>query len=204
MQSTNEMFETMINDLLDHDYAIMADFIPQKITSQLYQNLLLRLEDGRMDAGGIGQQNGFQKNAEIRSDKISWIDEEEANDSEQFYLDHLKEFSHYLNQTCYTGLNAVECHYAWYDKGSFYKKHRDQFKSDSGRKYSLVTYLNPEWSNEDGGQLVLHQNEEILILPKGGGAVFFESDKIEHEVLTSLKPRMSIAGWMKCNSRIFM
>ena len=191
------MFETMINDLIDHDYAIMADFIPASITNQLYQNLLLRLEEGKMNQAGVGQQSAFQKDSEIRSDMISWIDEKEANHSEQFYLDHLKEFSDYLNQTCYTGLNAVECHYAWYDKGSFYKKHRDQFKSDSGRKYSLVTYLNPEWSDEDGGQLVLHQSEEVIILPKGGGAVFFESDKIEHEVLIAVKPRMSIAGWMK-------
>jgi SM-20-related protein len=107
-------------------------------------------------------------------------------------------FLRYLNLTCYTGLNTGEFHYAWYDIGSFYKKHLDQFRTDSGRKYSIVVYLNENWTDEDGGQLLLYiGGKTIRINPEGGRIVFFESDKIEHEVLSSKRPRMSVTGWLK-------
>jgi SM-20-related protein len=91
----------------------------------------------------------------------------------------------------------MECHYAYYDTGSFYKKHIDQFRSDSGRKYSMVLYLNENWQPHMGGQLVLYADQDVQIDPLGGRMVFFKSDKIAHEVLLSNAPRLSIAGWLK-------
>ncbi|MCY7293104.1 MAG: 2OG-Fe(II) oxygenase, partial [Ferruginibacter sp.] len=79
-----------------------------------------------------------------------------------------------------------------------YKRHKDQFKNDSSRKYSLINYLNSNWLEEDGGQLIIYQNEEIQkIQPQSQTAVFFKSNEMEHEVAKANRSRMSISGWLK-------
>ena len=198
MSDTEELFESMVQKIVDDGFAVTEDFIPPVIMEALQKNLFALLADDQLKAAGIGQQKSFQKNPEIRRDMIYWMNETTTESAEQFYFTRLNDLIRFLNQTCYTGLNALECHYAFYDPGSFYKRHRDRFSGDSGRKYSIVTYLNSDWVPNDGGQLVLyHQGQEIFIDPVGGRAVFFESDKIEHEVLPAIRPRMSIAGWLK-------
>lgn len=198
MFESNAVFEFLIENLITRGYAVMDDFISTEHMVQLHANLKIRLESGEMKQGGVGQHTTFQKNNEIRKDLISWIEETGDDPAEKMFMTHLWDFAYYLNQTCYTGLDGLECHYAWYDKGSYYKRHRDQFKTDSGRKYSMVTYLNPDWSTEDGGALVLyHNHQEIKIEPIGGRVVFFQSDQIDHEVLPANRPRLSIAGWFK-------
>ena len=66
------------------------------------------------------------------------------------------------------------------------------------RKYSLINYLNKNWLEEDGGQLLVYQNEAVQkILPHSQTAVFFKSDEMEHEVTIANRSRMSITGWLK-------
>jgi SM-20-related protein len=198
MFEPNDVFESLVQDLVDHDFAVVDNFISHAVMLQLRHNLIQRLGDGRMAQAGVGRESSFQKNTDIRRDLISWIEEDQADVNEAVFHARLHSLIHYLNETCYTGITAMECHYAWYDTGSFYKKHKDRFTTDSRRKYSVVTYLNKNWMEEDGGELVLHLADgSKTIDPLGGRAVFFQSDKIEHEVLIALKPRMSIAGWMK-------
>lgn len=198
MSDKEELFESMVQKIIDDGYAVSEDFIPPDIMDALQKHLFALIGDDQMNSAGIGQQGNFHKNSDIRRDTIHWMNEFSIDAAEQFYFKRLTELMGYLNQTCYTGLNALECHYALYDTGSFYKRHRDRFSGNSGRKYSIITYLNSDWVPHDGGQLVLfHQGQEIFIDPVGGRAVFFESDKIEHEVLAAIRPRMSIAGWLK-------
>ncbi len=102
--------------------------------------------------------------------------------------------------TCYTGITDCEFHYTRYAPGSFYTKHYDRFQNDSSRAYSMVMYLNENWKKEDGGELCLHhENKTQLIAPQNGTCIFFQSDKMEHEVLQTNKPRLSITGWLKTN-----
>lgn len=200
MFEPNDVFESLVQGFLVNDFAIVDDFISPELMLQLYEILLSAKENNLMKQAGVGKESSFHENPDIRRDLIYWMEEQDADGPEKEFRQYLWLFIKYLNDTCYTGLNALECHYAWYAKDSFYKKHKDQFNADSGRKYSLITYLNPEWSAEDGGQLVLfHNDEEIVISPKGGRMVFFQSDIIAHEVLPTMKPRMSIAGWLKKN-----
>ena len=61
-------------------------------------------------------------------------------------------------------------------------------------------YLNEDWLESDGGQLALYHPDgtQENVLPVSGRAVFFESDKVEHEVHPSFnRYRLSIAGWLK-------
>ena len=59
-------------------------------------------------------------------------------------------------------------------------------------------YLNAGWLADDGGELCIHQNNVTqLIAPTNGRSVFFKSSELEHEVLLTQKPRLSITGWLK-------
>ena len=106
-------------------------------------------------------------------------------------------FVQHLNRYYYTGIRSFEFHYARYDVGSFYKKHIDQFRTDSGRKFSMITYLNDDWRDHDGGELVLYQQEEKKVIPQGGSTVIFKADELPHEVLPAKRVRRSITGWLK-------
>ena len=59
-------------------------------------------------------------------------------------------------------------------------------------------YLNDEWKENDGGELCVHnEGNRQNISPLNGKSVFFKSNELEHEVLVTHKPRMSITGWLK-------
>jgi SM-20-related protein len=62
----------------------------------------------------------------------------------------------------------------------------------------MVSYLNQNWLEDEGGQLVVYHEEEVMkILPTNQKAIFFQSDVLEHEVVVATRPRMSITGWLK-------
>lgn len=196
--SETEKFESLVQQLLDRQYAIVEDFMAPMAMVQLRQHLERYIACDELKPAGIGQQTQFQQNTEIRNDRIRWIDDHTMLGGERDYLDKIHRLIQYLNESCYTGLRSVEAHYAVYGQGSFYKRHLDQFQSDTGRKYSTILYLNDHWSVADGGQLVLYKGDEpITILPTGNKFVFFESDKLEHEVLPANRERWSVTGWLK-------
>ncbi|MCB0530601.1 MAG: 2OG-Fe(II) oxygenase [Lewinellaceae bacterium] len=192
-----DKFEVLIEGLLEHQYGNADTFIGPELTASLRQQLESVYEAGIMKPAGIGQHFSYEKNLKIRGDLIYWL-EKEHSAAEKAFLEHIEAFIDHLNRTCYTGINAYEFHFARYEAGSFYKRHLDQFKSDQGRKYSLVTYLNENWEPKDAGQLLLFSEANpVEIFPTGGRAVFFKSDEIEHEVKAGNRARMSIAGWLK-------
>jgi len=62
----------------------------------------------------------------------------------------------------------------------------------------IENYLNEDWIEEDGGQLLIYQKEQVQkILPRSQTAVFFKSDEMEHEVIKANRRRMSVSGWLK-------
>ena len=128
----------------------------------------------------------------------SIIDRKHNNVHENSFFNLMDNFVAHLNETCYTGITSYEFHYTLYEKGSFYKKHLDQFRNNDSRKYSMVMYLNTCWKTNDGGELcVYHEGKPQNISPIGGKSVFFKSNELEHEVLLTNVPRMSITGWLK-------
>ena len=152
-----------------------------------------------MVMAGVGNNTVKDKTQKIRGDRTCWLDNKSKNTFELEFLDMVRSFMDHLNKTCYTGVNSCEFHYALYEEGACYLKHRDQFKNDYNRKFSMIGYLNNDWVEADGGQLVIHEDEETTssILPTIQKAVFFQSDQIEHEVAVANRQRMSITGWLK-------
>lgn len=194
----NNKFDLLIDSYLDNNIGIDNLFLNTKLSEGLHQNILTLQEDDLMVAAGIGNNDVKDVHQKMRGDKIYWMDKSHDNIFEQEFLQQVEDFIGYLNSTCYTGINGYEFHYALYEQGSFYKRHKDQFKTDSNRKYSLITYLNKDWLPQDGGELLVYQDDAVQhILPHSQKAVFFKSDEMEHEVTLAHRPRMSITGWLK-------
>lgn len=194
----NEQFDLLIDSYLENKVGVAPLFLSPELVKGLQQNIFQLQEEGLMTAAGIG--NALVKDAgqTMRSDKIYWLDKTHGNSFENEFLQQADDFIARLNETCYAGINACEFHYAVYEKGSFYKRHKDQFQNNSHRKYSLITYLNDNWLEADGGQLQVFENETVSrISPMAQKAVLFKSDETEHEVCMAGRSRMSVTGWLK-------
>jgi SM-20-related protein len=193
-----QQFDLLINSFVADNVGIADHFLSANLSGNLQNNIHLLQQEGKMKYAGIGNDQVANAAQQMRGDKIFWMDKKNNNIYEQEFLDKVDNFIDHLNQTCYTGINGYEFHYAVYEKGSAYKKHKDQFKTNNNRKFSLICYLNDDWVATDGGQLVIYQNDTSQsIMPNAQKAVFFKSDEMEHEVLLANKPRMSITGWLK-------
>ena len=191
-------FDTLINSYVNTKTGIDPFFINEPLADGLRLHILKLQQAGLLTAAGTGNKEKKGIHEEIRRDKIYWLDKSNHNSFEQEFLLQADEFIAYLNQSCYTGINACEFHYAVYENNSFYKRHFDQFRNDGNRKFSLITYLNPDWTATDGGQLHIYQEDHIeKILPHSRTAVFFKSDELEHEVTITHRQRLSVTGGLK-------
>jgi SM-20-related protein len=194
----NNKFDTLIDSYLINNVGIDKIFLTEGLSKGLQQNIRQLQYDESFSYAGTGNEKLNAGNQQIRSDKIHWLDKSNNNIYEKEFLELAEEFISYLNNTCYTGIKSFEFHYAIYEKGSFYKKHIDQFKTDNKRKFSFINYLNEDWQDADGGQLHLYMNNVVQrIQPESMTAVFFKSDEMEHEVVLCKRSRMSISGWLK-------
>jgi SM-20-related protein len=191
-------FEEVIASFLEKRVGISNQFLPLDLAEQLKANLVALYQKEAMKLAGIGNDNQLNHNKQIRSDKIYWLDSTSNNPAETEFFNLIDGFVAYLNQTCYTGIHSHEFHYALYEKGAFYQKHLDQFKTDDRRVFSMILYLNEGWATSDGGELKVYQQTGIQIIePQNQKCVFFKSSELEHEVLLTNVSRMSITGWLK-------
>jgi Rps23 Pro-64 3,4-dihydroxylase Tpa1-like proline 4-hydroxylase len=190
--------DQLIDSFLENNIGIDTAFLSDDLSNGLQENIKHLQADDLMTYAGVGNENIMDTKQQMRGDKIYWMDKSHDNEFEQQFLSQVESFIERLNSTCYTGINGYEFHYAVYGQGASYKRHKDQFKSDSNRKYSLINYLNNNWLEADGGQLLVYQNDEMqTIQPQSQTAVFFKSDEMEHEVMKANRDRMSITGWLK-------
>ena len=192
------LFDTIIDSYLEHKVGIVENFLTPSLSNHLKDNLHVLYRQNQLLDAGTGNEIEVNHDKKIRSDKIFWLDRIHQNKYENDFFDLMDRFIIYLNQTCYTGITGYEFHYALYEKGSFYKKHFDQFRNNKKRVYSMIMYLNSDWQIDDGGELCIYNEDDCQhISPTQGKSVFFKSDELEHEVLLANKPRMSITRWLK-------
>lgn len=193
-------FDDLIDSFIENKVGLAENFLSPSLAAQLKDNLLALYSDQQLLAAAIGNNALLVHDAKIRSDKIYWLDRTHDNAFENLFFDLMDSFVSYLNRTCYTGITGYEFHYAMYEKGSFYKKHLDQFQSNKSRAFSMIMYLNTDWQEKDGGELYIYHSDHLQkIAPINGKCVFFKSSELEHEVLLTNAPRLSITGWLKTN-----
>lgn len=191
-------FETLIASYIENKVGISEHFLSDDLANHLKNNLLLLNEEQQMKVAGTGNADKLTHNALIRSDVIYWLDKKHNNIHENAFFVQIEAFISYLNSQCYAGITGYEFHYSLYETGSFYKKHLDQFQDNSSRQFSMISYLNADWQQRDGGELFIHQEgNNQMISPTQGKTVFFKSNELEHEVLVTNERRMSVTGWLK-------
>ena len=186
--------------LVDEGYIIFDTLISENIIDGLCSRAQ-GLKDDELTEAQIGRGSEEHLAQKIRSDKTHWIDG--SGEAEEAFLawgDSLREA---INRRLYMGLYDYETHFALYEKGAFYQKHVDAFKGRSNRKLTTVVYLNPDWKEDDGGEMLIYSEDSSEVIkkvqPRKGVVVIFLSEKFPHEVLISNCARYSIAGWFRVN-----
>lgn len=193
----NSVFEVIADGLAEHGYAVVDQFLSQHEVNEILHTKEFQSGAETFKKAGIGKKESAQIQEAIRGDYIQWLDKDQSPEAIQVYLHRLNELIQFLNRTLFLSLKDYEVHMTVYPAGSFYKRHLDQFKQDDHRKISVICYLNPDWKEEQGGQLRMYLPDQSLdVLPLAGRLVCFRSDQIEHEVLPATRSRMSITGWI--------
>ena len=204
LQGTHDeaVFAAIANDLRHRGYSILKNALPASLAAALKKHSDQQVD--LMKAASVGRGYETQQSKDIRRDHIAWI-EPGISEVTDAWLDWAGALQTYLNRTLYLGLFSFESHFARYQSGDFYQKHRDAFRGESNRIISLITYFNEDWQEEDGGELVIYddKNESQIIekvLPEFSKLVVFLSEDFPHEVKVSVRERYSIAGWFRLNA----
>ena len=99
-----------------------------------------------------------------RTDHIHWLDAA-ASGIQQTFLGAMESLRQAINQRLMLGLFDLECHFACYAPGGYYRMHLDRFQHDDRRALSAVFYLNDAWTADDGGALRLYLGETAKAQP---------------------------------------
>jgi len=195
------LFEDIAQDIIDKGYSIRPKALPNNLTQTLHAHLN-NMAEFKFSEASIGREQTQQVNETIRNDEIAWIHGNSIAGVD--WLNWTAALQTYLNRRLLLGLFSFESHFAHYALGHYYKRHIDAFKGQANRVLSLVTYLNPEWQADDGGELVIYENADdhigLKVLPEFGTIAVFLSEEFEHEVKPARKDRYSIAGWFRINT----
>lgn len=152
---------------------------------------------GALRPASVGRGAARGLHAGIRNDATLWLDDPRCGAPACAFLARLDTLRRDLNRLLYLGLDDCEAHYAAYPPGGGYARHRDRFRDSDARVVTLVSYLNEDWREDDGGhlRLWLEDGTETTLLPAGGSVCFLS--ELEHEVLPARRERFSIAAWFR-------
>ncbi len=190
-----KLYSQITDALVNDGYIIITDALDKKLPVALYNEVK---DEKDFKRAGISGASDLHLDSNRRRDKIHWLAKDMGAQSDFLvFADGLKE---YLNRELYIGLSYYESHFAIYDEGDFYETHLDCFKNSKNRVVTTVYYLNEDWGKDDGGELVVYnENNNFLakVMPDANTLVVFMSEKFPHEVLPAKRKRYSIAGWFR-------
>ena len=196
---SKELYEQITDALVQNGYIV----IPHAIQNSFAQKLLNEAKQtNNYKRASISRTVNQQIDDERRRDKISWLGYDNGVQSE--FLDFTDGLKEYLNRELFLGLTYFESHFAIYEEGDFYETHLDAFKDSKNRVVTVVYYLNENWEEDDGGALVIYDEDKNYlktVLPHANTLVVFLSNTFPHEVLKANKTRYSIAGWFRVDKR---
>ncbi len=198
------LYDQIADALVDTGYIILPSALPETLTSELYLHLQA-LNDQQFQRAGVGREQDHQLHGGIRRDQIRWLGRQQTVEAE--YLDWMEDLREGLNRRLFMGLFDYEAHFSHYRAGAFYKRHLDAFRGQTNRVLTTVLYLNPDWDEQQGGELLIWpepDSETVIekVVPQMGTLVIFLSEQFPHEVLPASTDRYSIAGWFRVNTSI--
>jgi len=190
-------YENIVEAIVEYGYIVVENILDNKSLELLVSEAL---NEKLYKNAGISTLSKVDSTR--RKDKIRWLEGEQKG--EKLFLEFTEGLREYINRSLYLGLSYYEAHFALYEEGDFYEKHLDAFRGSKNRVVTTVYYLNDAWSEKDGGELLIYDEDNKLIesiKPSANTLVVFLSDKFPHEVLPAKKKRHSIAGWFRVDKR---
>jgi len=190
-----KLYSKITDSLVENGYIVIEDALHKELSFKLL-NSAKNEKDFRQ--AGISGAGDLHLDKQRRRDKIHWLESEDEPQKE--FLEFTDGLREYLNRSLYLGLSYYESHFSIYEKVDFYETHLDAFKSSKNRVVTTVYYLNEEWNKNDGGELIVYDenSKEIAkVMPNANTLVVFMSEKFPHEVLSANRKRYSIAGWFR-------
>ena len=219
-----------IEDLSAKGYAIIPNFLPPDLVAVLNADVSSLRSGSKFNVARIGQDATNKLNTDIRVAETCFVGRTKLQDcpdaAREILYDALDGVRNDLSgnsvlddKSSSTGelikaapaLDSTlsELLYAYYPQGGFYRRHRDAISGSASvlRCYSLLLYLNENWTPEDEGQLRMHFDSGgdflpegegpnyIDVEPRGGTLVLFKSDQVPHEVLDTKAQRLAVVGW---------
>lgn len=188
----------VVDALVNKGRIVLPNALPVALWQGLQQRAKERLQQADFHEARIGRGAVEMREASIRSDSICWLQED--HEWEAAWLNWMHELQRVLNRELYLGINDYEAHFAHYPAGAFYKKHVDRHRDSNARVVTTVFYLNENWQEGEGGELVIYDEEGNAVdkeNPVGGKLVLFMSEGLLHEVLPASRERWSVTGWFR-------
>jgi SM-20-related protein len=190
--------ESLTLSLEQRGFGVALDGLPPDVALALAV-YAARVDEDHYHAASIGRGTNQQRNRRIRRDRIHWMDD--RNPLLAPWRDWTESLRVHLNQQLFLGLFSFESHLAHYRPGDFYLRHVDAFRGEANRIVSLVCYLNENWNEGDGGELVLYTAQDaVVVQPVHRTVALFLSEEIAHEVKPARRDRYSVTGWFRLNS----
>ncbi len=189
-------------DIADGNVSVKSDFIEEGLVRTLRNEALALWSDGEFDAARVGIGDSKHLAPTVRRDWIHWLDDASLTDTQLAVAARLETLRSAINLHTFMGLFEWEGHLALYPPGSFYKRHVDVFRNNRERQVTFILYLNPDWTEGDGGELRVYETGDDIssyedVEPRGGTLVTFLSEEVHHEVLTSQTDRLTWTGWYR-------
>lgn len=147
----------------------------------------------------------------IRSDHTTFLDESDLPAGFVDIVAGLTRLQENLRTRAWLSLPRRELQLACYPGGGVgYARHLDSFAHPvaagqaapgllTHRKMTAIVYLNPDWGDDDGGALRIWPDDgaaPIDVAPLLGRLVVFQSERIEHAVLPTTRPRFALTMWL--------
>ncbi len=189
------LYSQIIDALVSDGYIIIKDAFDKELCTSLLDEAKGEKDFKR---AGISGASDLHIDNSRRRDKIHWLQRDE--DAQSNFLEFADGLQEYINRELYLGLSYYESHFAIYEKGDFYETHLDCFKNSKNRVVTTVYYLNDDWKEQDGGELIIYDEKNNFltkVAPQANTLIVFMSEKFPHEVLKTNKTRYSIAGWFR-------
>lgn len=194
--------ERIVNSLATTGWYAGESIFADDLSGRLMQRARLLADTHELHSARVGHNVGVQAKLALRSDDTRWLAHAPDDASEFDAVSAVNALRAHLNEALFLGAQEAELHFARYAPGAFYRTHRDRFRDDDARQVSLVFYLNDEWPDDAGGELVLFADDDsgtviTRVQPRAGTMVCFLSDQFPHEVLPATRERYSLTGWLR-------
>lgn len=191
--------------LKDKGWVELPNAVPQSACRDLRAVLEERYADCAFRSAEIGQGKERMQRPDVRSDSIHWLEKDDPRLPVQAWLKEVEDLRLILNEAFFLSVNEYNGHFACYEVGASYEKHRDRFRGKATRVLSVILFLNEDWDQDDDGELLVYDLIDPSILtatikPEQGTIVIFESETILHEVRRTKRRRLSLSGWLTRSS----